>query len=484
MADSSELRFRIESLSDSSRNALIDEFLLFLGPFLEENTRRLSELAGAALWDSERNESKAWSKEKLFRVISRRWKHATIGLPLSWPSDETATDPDEPNADQAPDTEASEVVLRQDEMEHIRCAGLDARYFDKLLRLANEQKLIQVRPRRDEKLESQLSDRFMKEARAIVVGGQSEQHFFDLAADTFVKELARVGENVKRRNHKELNLGLVSGSTVAGAIDAAIAEDDWAARFGIDPRELPPIRIFALNVCLTEPDHLDHHSTILVHRLCRKIHEQRRKARQQSAVEEADDKAFGLSAPLLVVKSQLRRYDSLPQTKELIEVTDPGRLPNHNDSADGEEDLPTKLDLVLTSVGQRTQHAATDKASIFYQLSEYAKHFLGQPDLNIDQIAQRNDMQGDLVYTPIDRDGGEISIPIENDGKEDELLFYSAIRLKVLQGMANDARKSVIMIARHSQGKDKSKAILAAISRHRYASLLVVDEMTAKRLLP
>ncbi|HUW83967.1 MAG TPA: hypothetical protein VMZ31_14375 [Phycisphaerae bacterium] len=57
--------------------------------------------------------------------------------------------------------------------------------------------------------------------------------------------------------------------------------------------------------------------------------------------------------------------------------------------------------------------------------------------------------------------------------------------LPVLEAMASDPDKSVILVARHQEGKYKVPAIFASVAgeRHQYASKLIIDEQTAERLL-
>ena len=73
----------------------------------------------------------------------------------------------------------------------------------------------------------------------------------------------------------------------------------------------------------------------------------------------------------------------------------------------------------------------------------------------------------------------------EDPSREDEYMFYTAARLPIVEAVARDPRKAVLLFARNVRGRYAIPALFASIAgeRHRYASRLVTDEETAKQLL-
>jgi len=369
---------------------------------------------------------------------------------------------------------------------------IDVRQFAVLLKCLFQDGYLQLRPPLIADRVNALEERF-DPLRAVVVAGVSADDFGKAAAAKFVSEMARIGKR-KKELGQDLYLGVVSGSTCAEAVRAATDPNaDWAADYDVDCRDLPKINLLALNVCLTEPQFLFGNATILVHQLAEKINQQSRKPIAR---------AYGLSAPLVVRRSELPRIDQLPQTFEVVRFAEPKRVEEklrQEGQRSGQAAFPelkedaTSLDIVLTGVGERPPQAASEEESIFLKL---AKGFAALYDLDIDDLFKEERIVGDIGFYPIRGNGDRVALKARrrgdtNDhadaassGEGEEILFYSAFSLPILEAMARQPDKAVILVARHTTGKDKIPAIYAAVSgkNHRYASMLIVDELTAKAL--
>lgn len=321
--------------------------------------------------------------------------------------------------------------------------------------------------------------------RVTVVAGRSEDRFAQAAAEDFIEVLRGVAQAKKqarkdgqdRSRGDALNIGIVSGSTI-GAVIRVVTATNWSQERGIDWNFLPAkVRVFALNVCLTIPQHLPGNSTILAYQLAEKLSAE---TKGRSVVE-----AYGLSAPLLVAKQELGRIDAAPQTIDVVEHTEPYRVHEKIREKNGEggagtiQETDTELDLVLTGVGEKPPGDGLgnpESVSIFYDL---AKQF----EIDMTALERESRIVGDIAFTAI-KSNGE---PVPLMKGEEEYIFYSAVRIPVLEAMVRSPNKAVILVARAVPGKDKIPAIFASVggfgsTGHRYASHLIVDEETATQL--
>lgn len=342
----------------------------------------------------------------------------------------------------------------------------DPRQFDEFLRGLNTAGYLTVGFRRLSELSDKLSRKF-DQVQTTVVAGNSEDRFNSGAAQEFVAEIARIGAIKKQRfgEKAELCIGIMSGRTTRLVVGAACC--NWAKEFGFEPKDLPHVKVFALNVSLTDPTNLGGNATVLAYRLAGSIREQT----QKKVVAEA----YGLSAPLVIEQGELQKTDTSAAIHNVVLKTDPGRLPNPN-----ADQRKTALDLVLTGVGELPSGQSQDKkdqGSIYYSLAR-------DHEFDMEAFTHEQKVIGDLAFTAIRSDGEPV--PLVKDGKQ--YLFYSAVRLSVLEEMARDDDKAVILVARESPGKNKIPPIFASIggagpNAHRYVSKLVVDEPSAKSLL-
>jgi hypothetical protein len=317
-----------------------------------------------------------------------------------------------------------------------------------------------------------------------VVAGTDQSKFAQAAAECFIKQLYEVGVDKPEKSKQEetkdwLNVGIVSGSTIGSTIRAA-DELDWRELLGKNVEQLPKIRVLALNVCLTTHKYLSDNANILAHLLSNKINK---------TLGHGHAEAYGLSAPLLVEYSKLRETDNAPQNKDVVQWTEPNRLmPSPRpDLADDE----TKLDIVLTGVGELPGLDPSGEGSIFYKLSD-------EFGFNMKEMVNVERIVGDIAFSAI-TSGGEW-VPLRDKYRKTEVsemgansqaknvgskewMFYSAVRLRILEKMACDDKKRVILVARKAPGKSKAPAIFASVARgHRYATHLIIDEDTALEL--
>ncbi len=371
---------------------------------------------------------------------------------------------------------------------------VDVRQFDGLLRHLYRDGYLQLAYHRLSGRADRLKAEQVFQAldEITVVGGSDPERFAQAAAVDFIKSMVQIGQ-LKRGKHADLplNVGIVSGNTTGSVVRAAM-KLNWSKDLeNVRADELPKIQVFALNVCLTVPDHLPGNATLLAYQLAEKI---------RSEGGEAD--GYGLSAPLMVRKDDLRSVDEAPQTFDVLKFTEPYRVREKLGSQGvSEQDISetdTELDIVLTGVGELPRQAgkgseAEEKGSIFYRLAE-AHGF------KMDAIIAREHIVGDIAFTAIRSDGtpvtlrkhdltdvaqqGPSSAQLDHDGESTEYVFYSAVQLPVLEAMAGSKDKSVILVARDAPMKDKVPAIFASLGGkgHRYASRLVIDERTANGL--
>jgi DNA-binding transcriptional regulator LsrR (DeoR family) len=379
-----------------------------------------------------------------------------------------------------------EVIRNLNRLEIVDCT-IEVRQFDNLLRSLHADQYLRIGFRRLSELCDKLREQFRGLREVTVVAGADKDNFAQAAAEDFILQLARIGK-IKKENRAGgaepvLHVGIVSGRTTGTVIRAA-TNMSWIKNLGVNASLLPKVRVFALNVCLTVPENLQDNSTVLAYQLAGKINAE--------AKDESKAMPYGLSAPLLVEKDRLPEVDREPQTFEVVQFTEPHRvrekLKQMKKQHESLTETTTELDVVLTGVGEKPPVAAEGSRSIFYSL---AREF----DFPLDKIFQENRVVGDIAFTAISADGEAVPLrKTRSTGTQDrrtttgtgddvEYVFYSAVQLPVLEAMARDENKAVILVARDAEKADKVPAIYASIGgHHRYASVLIVDEQTAQRL--
>ncbi len=386
--------------------------------------------------------------------------------------------------------------------------NLDPRQFDAFLKHLFADGYLRLGYHRDSDRAEQLRGMTnFKELKGItVVAGSDPARFARAAAEDFIQRMLQIGEMKKAAgggpDEQVLNVGIVSGSTTGMVISALMDAEDWSKQLDVRAGELPRVRVFALNVCLTVPEHLPGNATILAYQLAKKINVEA--GRPDLA------RAYGLSATLLVKEGEeLEEQDEAPQTFDVLRFTQPYRvqkkLKERGELKGKPEPTDTELDIVLTGVGELPRERqgggpakgrGVSPGSIFYNLAE-------QFGFRMDEMIAAEHIVGDLAFTAIRADGEAVPLsgkyrtitkglgPVstqgqgQDDDEKTKYVFYSAVQLPVLAAMAVDHQhKSVILVARHSEGKYKVPAIFASIAgeRTRYASRLVIDEETARGL--
>ena len=380
---------------------------------------------------------------------------------------------------------------------------LDVRQFDSFLKHLYDDGHLRIRHYRLPQQAGKLHERKKLELREgiTVVAGSDPDYFAQAAAEDFIRRMFEIGSRKKAEQGGDkawLNVGIVSGNTTGKVVRAA-ARLDWRKEFALWASDLPRVRVFALNVCLTVRKHLDGNATILAHLFAKKIEEQ--------AGQEDKAEAYGLSAPLMVERRRLPEVDGAPQTRDVLEFTEPNRVRDRRGGGDASarsaEEVDTQLDIVLTGVGELPGQDGEDasgkqstsgrRGSIFYNLAKQFK-------FDMDRMVKAERIVGDIAFTAIRSDGKPVFLsaryrtegggpggPAEMskaDG-DAEYVVYSAVELPILKAMATDPNKSVILVARYEKGKSKVPAIFASVAgeRYRYASRLIIDEETANELL-
>jgi hypothetical protein len=324
---------------------------------------------------------------------------------------------------------------------------------------AYQQRLILILPRIAEQKSSQLTDRLR--LATTVVAGDLPTRFAEVAAAILVEEIIRIAkQKVAKKQPAErpdVCLAIVSGTTNRRIIKQACAFD-WKRDLSTDLAALDvKFKIFPLNMTLLGAESSGGNAAILCHILAEKI-----------TAEGGTAEAYGLTADPIVPKDQLAQVDTrFAQTRTVLEYTEPHRV---------DPKMPpqsTKLDLVLTGVGQKPDPEDISGGSIFYQLMKDNEFHTPEP------------IVGDLAFNPLSPDGEPAKLV---DSTDKEFVFYAAVSLKILEAMAKDPSKAVILVAQSKQQQDKWRVILASTralnhERPRYVSRLVIDEPTALQLL-
>lgn len=346
----------------------------------------------------------------------------------------------------------------------------DFRVFDRLLGWMAQRRMVALRPRVFQELGQDLkSNRF--DQSQVQVQVLSNHAFSRGAAAEFLRKLCTIATYVTKHHRDDhVNVGFVSGSTVKNIIESLSEIEDWSSEFGIDLSVLPNVRVFALNVAFTTYESLDMNATILAYRFSEMLSRQVKFKKQAMP--------FGLTAPLIVKRSEREKHDQQPQTRDILKFTQPARVRQHEkveSEATEASTYKTRLDIVLTSVGEAPKEG--DEGSMLAKMADVFEELF---EVQIYDLAARKEITGDIVYAPVNYLGEPI--PIETKGGE-EVFFYAAIEPRVLREMSKDPIKCVMLAASYSPNKSKRSAIRAALhGTEPYASVLVIDEETAKEL--
>jgi DNA-binding transcriptional regulator LsrR (DeoR family) len=350
--------------------------------------------------------------------------------------------------------------------------SFDTRQYDMFLETLFHEGYLRIDSRTLVELADKVKSKFNVPFVA-VVSGERDDRFAHVAAEVFIKEIARIGSAARKRETAEkpaeICIGIVSGTTDQKVIERA-TKLNWLEDCGVNPRTLPDVKVFAINTCLVHPDKIESNATILASRLAATINE-------SCGAHQRRAKAYGLNAPVFVEKEKLSGIDQEVQNKEVLKHTEPHRVR----SSDGKEvaKTETSLDIILTSVGELGD--GDDSGSMFYRLARSVIP-------NMDEFARETRLVGDLAYNPLSSVGEEVVL-VDSVHKQ-QIVFYSAASLAIFSSVATNPCKSVILVAQDKQGK-KIPVIYASLrggltagrQPRRYVSHLIIDEQTAGDLL-
>jgi len=337
--------------------------------------------------------------------------------------------------------------------------GLSLEQFRNKIRDAYRQDFIVLRPPEDKDEANRLHEKWPHvKYRVLKAPGA---YFHKNAACVFLSELNELLLAGKRNRKNPLRIGVVSGITSGGVIEAIcnVEKADWKSH--LDVKLLPPkIHIFALNVSQTDGyDQLKGNATVLAYQLARKF--------QAVTQENTEVEAYGLSAAMLQSEQERQKTDCSRTTGKLVAQTDPRRLAAslHALGKEVPKDLPkeSQLDVVITGVG-------CVEDSLFRSYCE-ADEF---------DFEQLQHIAGDIAYHPVTAKG-ELKDLCTKAGEKYE--FYCAVSLDVLRKMSADSSKRVIVVALSSPGSSKTDIVHAAIYGDKpLCNVLITDDIAASEL--
>lgn len=286
-----------------------------------------------------------------------------------------------------------------------------------------------------------------------VVRGEIDDDSFACSAAERVLTLLRgvLQDNTKR----EINLGLVSGSTTMRTVKRLAEGRFWEELLHDVEIENKKINIMALNISpVFHGEELLYNAVNTVLLLYTWLKE------KLASSKGCEVTPYQLSSTYVVKKSKVEETDRISANKHVLQYADPGRVEGNP------PDSPSKLDMVITSVGGPAD-------SLLQKVIQAEK-------LEID--GPQGAFAGDLLFFPLDANGAELALK-RASGKEDYLI-YSALGLQTIKRMVEGGRAKVVLIARDRRmGReiDKSKAILAA-TRGGFFNELITDVATAAKL--
>lgn len=283
-----------------------------------------------------------------------------------------------------------------------------------------------------------------------ILKGKPDDKTFSLkAAETFLIYLKRLLTNDKI---PDINIGIVSGSSTSSLVEALVTSSLWeemVTEEEVEKVKNKRINIIALNANPVEGWELQGDANISIFRMAVLL-----KDKLSTEKEDVEVKPIGISSSVLVIQdSSEGKREPGPIDRHILEITDPGRLENKEDNS--------KLNIAITGIG-------SPEDSIFTQI------------MNSEQIEVPEGTVGDVAYSPVDKDGNELSLT--KDGVNYSV--YSAIRLETMRQLV-DSGSVVMLVARNCRrGRpvNKTPAIRAAI-RGRYINVICTDEKTALEIM-
>ncbi len=289
---------------------------------------------------------------------------------------------------------------------------------------------------------------------AYIVKGKPDHRTFSLkSAEVFLVYLKRLLTNDRV---KEINVGIVSGSTTALLVEALVTSPLWdevLTESEVAAIRNKEIKIMSLNANPVRGWALQGDANMWAYRLAVLMHAKLVEGRKEDGNKV---EPWGMTNSFVVMQDPSQTQpDRVPMDRVKLEITDPDRLRN-----DGSK---SKLDMVIMGIGA-------------------PEHSLVTEILRSEQIQVPERAVGDCAYVPIDKNGQELALT--KDGKAYSV--YSAIRLPILRELVEEG-KTVMLVARNSrvgvpEPVNKTPVIRAAI-RGKYVNVICTDEQTAVEIM-
>jgi DNA-binding transcriptional regulator LsrR (DeoR family) len=290
---------------------------------------------------------------------------------------------------------------------------------------------------------------------AYVVKGKPDYRTFSLkSAEVFLVYLKRLLTNDSVR---EINIGIVSGSTTALLVDALVTSPLWGEVLTASEEEGirgKRIRVIGLTANPVKGWGLQGDANMCAYRLAVLLREKLVAERPEGNNEV---EPWGMTNSVVVKKQSKSQpgLEPIPIDRIVLQTTDPDRLKH-----DGSK---SKLDIVITGIGAPEHSLITDI-------------------LRSEQIQVPENAVGYCAYTPIDKDGHALALT--KDGSTYSV--YSAIRLPILSELV-EAGKTVMLVVRNSRvgvtGPVNKTPVIRATLRGKYANVICTDEETAEEVM-
>ena len=296
-----------------------------------------------------------------------------------------------------------------------------------------------------------------KDIEVIIVNDTPEDDvFFSAAAE---KVLCFLKELLLRDDKEEINIGIVSGTSVADTIEYAVKDGFWeevmgGTKFEGKTKDGKEKSINIVAICSTTLEGWDlegnaNNSTLLLAKMLR------------NKLKPLGVKVtpYGISTELVVYDVESNEVDKRESSKMILRIVDPKRV----DQSSNEK---SRLDILIAGVG-----SSKDSKNVLQKVIREEKGV---------QIPDK--VKGDVGFWPIDEEGKVIEI-FDTMGKK--LRVYSLITPEIMRELAGGGG-FVILIARNRRHKDdevsKTVPIRAAI-RGNFGNVIITDGDTANKLM-
>ncbi len=298
---------------------------------------------------------------------------------------------------------------------------------------------------------------FRKVITTKVASGQPQyKQFAMFAAEQFLLELTKY---LTESNRTEINIGIVSGSSVGEMISQLVSSQIWQDIINLQniSASLENINIYPLNYTQVSGKELYGNAIASVVALASFMENILGNNRIKVV-------PYGIMSPLLVTPEERLNIDKI--NAEALETIQPSRI----DQSNNIDHPKTKLDIMTLGVGSTAN-------SVFIKALK-----------NVKDIKQPKDMSGDLAYIPIDCNGKPLGLQ-DTSGRDRSI--YTLISADIMKYMV-DENRSVILIACNyrlfKKGRDtgpqpdKSEAIKATV-KGGLCNYLITDRITTEAIM-